>query len=250
VAGTVDELSAAGLSPRQIALFLDVDGTLLNLAPRPEAVEVPAGLIDLLAAASRRLDGALALLSGRPIAQLDQLFAPLRLPASGVHGAEIRQSTGVPSRRLTQNLQPPETWGDLLRLLDSFPGTFAENKGVGFTVHHRFSGAAEEALVTALRQFVDQLGDTGLELKKGYRVYEVQPIGVDKGKALELFMAHPPFAGRRPVFIADDPMDRPGFAAALVHGGLAFSVGEPLPGLSGWFARPAAVHEWVGRLAR
>ena len=85
------------LQPQRISLFLDVDGTLLDLAPRPEAVEVPASLVDTLAAAERHLDGALALVSGRPIEQLDRLFAPLRLPASGVHGAQIRQSADVAS---------------------------------------------------------------------------------------------------------------------------------------------------------
>ena len=89
-----------------------------------------------------------------------------------------------------------------------------------------------------------------MELCAGYRVLEISPSGVDKGTAIERFMAHEPFAGRRPVFVADDLMDRAGFDTALALGGFAFSVGAEVPGLSGWFARPEAVRAWVGQLAR
>ena len=242
-------MNQVNLRPNQIGLFLDVDGTLLDLAPRPEAVEVPAGLCDMLAAAEWRLDGALALVSGRPIEQLDLLFAPLRLRASGIHGAEIRRSLDAPSPWLTQTRLPKRAWRDLLRLLERFPGTFAENKGVGFAVHHRLTGKPQEELVAALQAFVEALAAFELELSAGHRVLEIKPSGSDKGKAIECFMANAPFAGRRPVFVSDDGMDRAGFDAALALGGLAFSVGAPLPGLSGCFARPEAVRAWVGRLA-
>ena len=237
------------LRPQQIGLFLDVDGTLLDLAPRPEAVEVPTDLPDTLAAAERRLDGALALISGRPIEQLDRLFAPLRLPASGTHGAEIRQSADAPSTWLTEARLPEQAWLDLLRLIERFPGTFAENKAVGFAVHYRLAGAAEAELAAALRDFVGGLGRQ-LELCAGYRVLEIKPMGLDKGTAIERFMAETPFAGRQPVFVADDWMDRAGFDTALALGGFAFSVGAEHPGLSGWFPRPEAVRAWVGQLGR
>lgn len=244
------ELKPIDLQPQQIGLFLDVDATLLDLAPSPDAVEVPADLLEILAAAERRLDGALALISGRPIAQLDQLLAPLQLRASGVHGSEIRQSADAPSTCLTQTRPPAGAWDDLLRLVARFPGTFAENKGIGFAVHHRAAGAAEKKLVSALRSFVDDIAEFGLELSAGDRVCEIRPAGFNKGTAIEIFMAYEPFAGRRPVFVVDDRIDRPGFDAALALGGLAFSVGAPLPGLSGWFVQPAAVREWIGRLVR
>jgi len=248
--GLVNALNPGDLQPRQIGLFLDVDGTLLDLAPRPEAVEVPTDLPVTLAAAERRLDGALALISGRPIEQLDRLFAPLRLPASGTHGAEIRQSADAPRTWLTEARLPDGAWRDLLRLLKRFPGTFAENKEVGFAIHHRVAGAEEAELVAALRGFVEALGAHELELCAGYRIFEIRPAGLDKGTAIERFMAEKPFAGRRPVFVADDWMDRAGFDTAMALGGFAFSVGAALPGLSGWFARPQAVRAWVGRLAR
>src|SRR6266478_6155575 len=155
--GLVNALNPGDLQPRQIGLFLDVDGTLLDWAPRPEAVEVPTDLPVTLAAAERRLDGALALISGRPIEQLDRLFAPLRLPASGTHGAEIRQSADAPHTWLTEAQLPKRAWRGLLRLLKRFPGTFAENKDVGFAVHHRLAGEDEAELVAALREFIEAL---------------------------------------------------------------------------------------------
>lgn len=246
----MNELNPVDLRPHQIGLFLDVDGTLLDLAPRPDAVEVPASLLDTLAATERRLDGALALVSGRPIEQLDRLFAPLRLPASGVHGAQIRQSADGASRWLTQARLPDRAWADLLRLLEAFPGTLAENKGISFAVHYRNSAAKEEELIVALQHFIETLVERDLELIAGHRVFEVRLPGFDKGKAIERFMAEEPFAGRRPVFVADDLMDRAGFDTALALGGFAFSVGAEVPGLSGWFPRPEAVRAWVGRLAR
>src|SRR5258708_23391505 len=132
----VDALNPVDLQPRQIGLFLDVDGTLLDLAPRPEAVEVPTGLCETLAAAEQRLAGALALISGRPIEQLDRLFAPLRLPASRPHRAEIRQSADAPHTWLTEAQLPRRAWRGLLRLVKRFPGTFAEKQDVRFSLHH------------------------------------------------------------------------------------------------------------------
>jgi len=245
----VNALDPGDLRPRQIGLFLDVDGTLLDLAPRPEAVEVPTGLCETLAAAERRLDGALALVSGRPIEHLDRLFAPLRLRASGIHGAQIRDMADGASIWLTQARLPDGAWLDLRRLLEAFPGTLAENKGISFAVHYRNSAAAEEELVVALRDFIAAFAELDLELIAGHRVFEIRLPGFDKGKAIVRFMAGEPFSGRRPVFIADDRMDRAGFDTALALGGLAFSVGAPLPGLSGWFPGPEAVRAWLGRLA-
>jgi trehalose 6-phosphate phosphatase len=174
----------------------------------------------------------------------------LRLRASGTHGAEIRQTADAPSKWLTQARLPEWVWRDLGQILDRFPGTFAENKNVGFAVHHRFVGAGEEQLVATLRGFVATITGFNLELGIGRRVVEVRPAGLDKGTAIECFMMHRPFAGRRPVFVADDPMDRAGFDVALALGGFAFSVGAPQPGLSGWFPQPAAVRAWLGHLAR
>jgi trehalose 6-phosphate phosphatase len=237
------------LSPHRIGLFLDVDGTLLDLAPSPDAVEVPAALLADLAAIERRLGGALALVSGRPIAELDRLF-PLGLKASGVHGAEIRGTANGAATALTQARLPDTAWQELQLLLQRFPRTFAENKGVDFTIHHRFSDSEKAPLRTALTDFTAGLPGYDLDLVAGHLVFEIRPAGFHKGKAIERFMAVSPFAGRCPVFIADDPLDQPGFDAALRLGGFAFSVGEERPGLSGWFPEPQAVRTWLGEIAQ
>jgi len=236
------------LRPREIGLFVDVDGTLLDFASHPDAVEVPANLIGTLAAAERRLAGALALISGRPIAALDRLFAPLRLRASGVHGAEIRCAPEGGGKMSRERRMPPELWPDLVRLLARFPGTFAEDKRASFAVHYRTARCAAEELGAALAGLIAGFASCELELAAGHLVFEILRPGFDKGKAIEMFMANAPFRGRRPVFIADDPMDRAGFDAALARGGLAYSVGRELPGLSGCFSEPAAVRAWLERL--
>jgi trehalose 6-phosphate phosphatase len=236
------------LRPREIGLFLDVDGTLLDFASHPDAVEVPANLIGALAAAERRLAGALALISGRPITALDRLFAPLRLRASGVHGAEIRCTPEGGGKMPRERRMPPELWPDLVRLLARFPGTFAEDKRASFAVHYRMARCGAEELGAALARLIAGFASYELELAAGQLVFEIRRPGFDKGKAIEMFMAKAPFRGRRPVFIADDAMDRAGFDAALACGGLAYSVGVELPGLSGCFSEPAAVRAWLERL--
>ena len=241
------EKAPVELRPEEIGLFLDVDGTLLDLAPHPDAVAVPVGLIHALAAAERRLAGALALISGRTIAALDRLFAPLKLRASGVHGAEIRCGRNGAGRMPRERRMPPRAWPELVRLLDRFPGTFAEDKGAGFAVHYRMASCSAEELGAALAGLVAAFASSELELVGGNLVFEIRRPGFDKGTAIETFMTKAPFFERRPVFIADDPMDRAGFDAALAHGGLAYSVGRELPGLSGCFSEPAAVRAWLGR---
>lgn len=240
----------ADLSPHQIGLFLDVDGTLLDLAPHPDAVEVPPTLVDAVAAAERRLDGALALVSGRPIAELDRLLAPLRLRASGIHGAEMRNSPEGAKKLLTTERLPEAVWSELNRLLGGFPGTWAENKQVSFAVHHQGADIAPAELAASLDLFRQRFNELALELKAGRDVFEIAFPGFNKGSAIRSFMAAKPFDGRRPVFIADDEMDRPGFDAATALGGLTFSIGKVLPGLSGCFSEPAAVRAWLDRLGR
>jgi trehalose 6-phosphate phosphatase len=231
-----------------ISLFLDVDGTLIDLAPTPDAVIVSRALIDELALAADRLDGALALVSGRPIDELDRLFSPLRLRASGIHGAEIRYSSSEPIKSLTKERLPDQAWTALESLLAEFPGAFAENKGVSFAVHYNLAGPIEGELFLALRRLAQRFAQLELELVAGHLVFEIKLPGFDKGSAIRRFMARAPFAGRRPVFIADDKMDRPGFETVLALGGIAFSVGSEMAGLSGSFSQPAGVRAWLGKV--
>ena len=239
-------------NPGTIGLFLDVDGTLLDIAPRPEAVEVTAELLRDLAAAEAALDGALALVSGRSIEDLDGLFAPLRLAASGVHGAELRRRPDGRVTLLAEGRLGDDAWNSLSRLLAEFPGSWAENKGVSFAVHYPDPGTDIDRLEAALHSLMGRLASAGepLQLIAGHAVFEVQLCGFDKGRAIRRFMKEPPFLGRRPVFLGDDKIDRAGFETALKLGGLAYSVGIDMPGVSGKFANPGAVRAWLHELAR
>jgi len=241
-----------GLSPGDIGLFLDVDGTLIDIAPRPDAVEVKPSLLDDLVAVEKALGGAIALVSGRPIAELDRLFAPLRLAASGVHGAELRRRPGGAVASLAEGRLGDDFWCALTRLLAEYPGSYAENKEVSFAVHYRDPGTDIARLEHALSSLMQRFAASGktTRLISGRAVFEVQLNGFDKGRAIRRFMEEAPFRGRRPIFVGDDKIDQPGFDTALELGGLAYSVGIELPGLTGTFARPEAVRIWLHELSR
>jgi trehalose 6-phosphate phosphatase len=236
----------------QMGLFLDVDGTLLDIAPRPEAVVVTRGLVDDLAACQRALGGALALVSGRQIADLDKLFAPLRLCVAGVHGAELRCPPDGEVRLLAEGRFSEAFRRELELLVGDFPDSYVEDKGVSFAVHYPDPGCDIGVLrrtLTRLMRVIDPSGEA-LKLAAGHAVFEVQLRGFDKGRAIEQFMEHAPFGGRVPVFLGDDEIDRPAFDAVLALGGYAFSVGVELPGLSGRFSGPAAVRTWLHELSQ
>lgn len=231
--------------PKNACLFLDVDGTLIDIAATPDAVRVPPGLVDDLARAERSFGGALALVSGRSIAELDRLFAPLRLAASGVHGAEFRLhgAADAPSPR-TEPI-PRAVWDDLVALLAAFPGTLVEDKGFSFAVHYRAAPETGPSLRAALAGLLRERPGLGLVILPGHCVFELKRPDVDKGAAIADFMRRAPFAGRRPVFIGDDVTDAPGFATVRHHDGWAYSVRQVFPGVSGTFPDPAAVRRWL-----
>ena len=233
------------IPPRNACLFLDVDGTLIDIAATPDAVRVPPGLVGDLARAERSFGGAVALVSGRSIAELDRLFAPLRLAASGVHGAEFRLdgAADAPSSR-TEPI-PRAVWDDLVAVLAAFPGTLVEDKGFSFAVHYRAAPATGPSLRAALAGFLRERTGLGLVILPGHSVFELKRADVDKGVAIADFMRRPPFTGRRPVFIGDDVTDAPGFATVRHHDGWAYSVRQVFPGVSGTFPDPAAVRRWL-----
>lgn len=235
--------------PRDACLFLDVDGTLIDIAPTPDAVEVPDSLLGSLARAERALGGAVALVSGRSIADLDRLFAPLRLKASGVHGAEFRFGPDEAGRWTKAEPIPAEAFGELAAVLRDFPASLVENKGYSYAVHYRAAPATGERLRAALEGFLAARPGLGLVIMPGHFVYELKRPAAHKGAAIADFMARAPFAGRRPVFLGDDVTDAPGFAAVRDMGGLAYSVGRAFPGVAATFADPAAVRRWLAGIA-
>jgi len=231
------------------SLFLDVDGTLLDIAPAPELVVVPAELPATLTRLADLLGGALALVSGRPIVQLDRLFAPLRLPAAGEHGAEIRLATD----QATIAGPPPMALAQLVAQLTAatadFAGVRIERKRAGLVVHYR--QAPEQA--ARLRDLVDAaVADhiADIQVMPGKMVLEVKERTYSKGRAVIALMQRPPFVGRPPLFLGDDTSDRDGFAAARRFGGCGAAVGFDHADAADWcFASPAAVRAWLAHLA-
>lgn len=230
------------------ALFLDVDGTLIDLAPRPDAVHVPAGLRETLAALHVLTDGAVALVSGRTVATLDDLFAPLRLPAAGGHGAQLRADP-VADALCTPDLDP-EIAALLRTVPERFAGAFAEDKGSSIAIHFRACPEQGAKIGAALAEALGRAGEaaSGLDILPGHFVLEVRRAGSDKGSAVNALMAAPPFRGRIPVVIGDDVTDEAAFAAAQVRGGLAISVGRAADGVDAVLADPANVRAHLAQL--
>ncbi|MDH5822304.1 trehalose-phosphatase [Luteimonas sp. RD2P54] len=225
------------------ALFLDVDGTLLDFAPDPASVAVPPPLREVLQALARRLDGAVALVSGRPLATLDALFAPLKLPVAGMHGLE-RRNGGRKSKppRAPDALQ--RVRGEAETLSGRHPGTVVEDKGTALGLHWRRAPQHGPALRAFAEAALPRL--PGYRLQHGDHVVELRPVGADKGDAIAAFLGEPPFRGRRPVFVGDDLTDEHGFAVVNARDGWSVLVGDRQPSAAHYALRDtAAVHAWL-----
>jgi len=230
------------------AFFLDVDGTLIDLAPRPEAVHVPAVLREILARLHALTDGAVALVSGRTVATLDDLFAPLRLPAAGGHGAQLRADPKAEA--LCAPDLDPETAALLRTVPERFAGAFAEDKGSSIAIHFRACPEHGGEIGAALAEVLGEMGEaaSGLDILPGHFVIEVRRAGSDKGSAVAALMAEPPFRGRIPVVIGDDVTDEAAFAVAQASGGLAISVGRDVGGVDAVLADPENVRAHLAQL--
>jgi trehalose 6-phosphate phosphatase len=211
-----------------LALFLDVDGTLMDLAPAPDDARLHPGTVPLLERASASLDGALALVSGRSIDQLDRLVQPLRLPVAGVHGLERRNAHGVRQAYATaRSLDPVRE--SLREFVDSVPGLLLEDKSLGIAIHYRTVPSAARAVwatVSAASALLGnatsvQEGDMVVELKAGLR---------NKASAVSEFMQEVPFRSRTPVFVGDDVTDQDALQWVSANGGFAVAVGERVTG--------------------
>jgi trehalose 6-phosphate phosphatase len=245
--GAADRVPVASVP---VSLFLDVDGTLLDIADRPDDVVTPAGLVEALAKTERKLDGALALISGRSVEDLDRLFEPLRLRASGVHGAQARFDPKAPTIQSPGAIElPASLWIALTEAVRPFPGAFVENKRFSFAVHYRLAPDAEGALRQAITRLVKAEPRTPIEVMNAHCAIELKAPGHDKGRVIAAFLSDPPFAGRTPIFVGDDTTDEPGFAVVSMRGGFAYSVGQRRVGALGAFERPAEVRDWLAAFA-
>lgn len=224
------------------ALFLDFDGTLVALAPQPELVEVPPRLTSTLAALFRQLNGALALVSGRQLFDLDGFLAPLMLPAAGEHGAQRRATDGrlvsVPPVDLQQVLQAAE------ELLQRYPTLKLERKNLALSLHYRQAPELENLCLRVMQGAVER--SPGVEMMQGKCVIDLKPAGVSKGTAIAAFMSETPFAGRMPLFAGDDVTDEAGFEQVRRMGGKTIKVG---PGPTAAEFRCASVAQFGDWLA-
>lgn len=230
---------------RNWALFIDIDGTLLDMAPTPDAVRVPPGLVHTLTRLKTSFNGAVALITGRRVADADRFFAPLQPIALGVHGAEARTEP----RGSTAMLADPVP-RDLTRAVHdvarALPGILVEDKGVGLAVHYRHAPEARPALEAELKRLVSRW--EGFAVRPGRRVLDVAHKAHSKGTGLVRLMALPCFRGRRPLMIGDDHGDEPALRAAERMGGIGLKVAGEHFRDGADFDGPASVRAWLSGL--
>ena len=236
----------------QTALFIDIDGTLLEIAPRPELVRVPPELPSLLARLAAQRGGALALVSGRRIADIDRLFHPWHGAAAGVHGAERRRTDGTLSiagdsprdrdaAAALDRLRPA-----LRQFVQNAPGVLLEDKGETVALHYR-QAPEREGELRALAERLVRYESEWLRLIAGKMVFELQPRHRGKDGAIAAFMDEAPFRGRAPVFLGDDTTDEDGFAEVNRRGGLSIRAGPPSAATAARYSLPSvpAVLDWL-----
>ncbi len=207
------------------ALFLDFDGTLAEIADAPERVQVEARLGPSLRAMHEALCGAVAIISGRPIAEIDDFLDPLVLPVAGLHGLERRAPDGSIVREERRDGALTAARHGLDALARTVPGIRIEDKHLTITVHYRAAPQAAEICRRAVEQVV-RGGDGGLQALEGKMVLEVKPRGTDKGTAIAAYLAEPPFTGRTAVFVGDDASDEDGFETVSRMSGRTIRVGD------------------------
>lgn len=227
------------------AYFLDIDGTLIDIADTPDAVRVDAALLELVARLNRASGSAVALISGRTIADIESRLGMPRLPLAGQHGLERRDAAG----RLWIHAAPPAAKFAIKKALDpvlaQHPGLLLEDKGMTLALHYRLAPHLA-AYVHRLMARLATDANAGLEVQRGKRVAEIKPSGIDKGTAVTEYLAEPPFKGRRPVFIGDDLNDERGFAEVNRLDGISIKVGRGASCARYRLSGVAAVRRWLG----
>ncbi len=235
----------APLDPRASAIFLDLDGTLIGFGDTPMAVDVPGALLELLDALGTLCDGALAVVSGRRMATLDELLAPLALPLAGLHGLERRRADGTVHRLVEEG---DALLGEVRERFESaaarLPGLLVEDKGAALALHYR-AAPHRAPEVEALAGELERALPARLVMQRGHMVVEIRAAGADKGSAIDAFMREPPFRGRRAVFVGDDGTDEHGFAVVNALGGLSVKVGDGETAARAHLPDPRAVLRWL-----
>lgn len=235
--------------PHRDALLLDVDGTLVDIAPSPDAVEVPAALIALLSGLQKSYAGAVALVSGRTLANLDRLFRPWTFAAVGSHGAELRPWARAGMSVVTASPLPADVRHALADLAQDDPGLQIEDKSYTIALHYRRAPEQEAELRARILSVLQRLGRRDLQILRGKAVFEVKPRCFNKGIAVLALMNSSPFRGRRPIFLGDDVTDEDVFAVLPEFDGIGVSVGRRVPTVDWEFETPHQVRAWLRELA-
>ncbi len=210
--------------PERWALFLDIDGTLIDLAPTPDAIIVPQDLPPQLQAISELLGGALALVTGRALAYADALFQPHSFPIAGLHGSERRLADGTIDRvSATEAFE--EVKAALKAAAGRWPGVLVEDKGAAIAAHYRQAPERKDEVEEAMEFYLLQAGPE-FTLQRGKMVFEIRPARADKGGALERYLSEPPFKGRTPIAIGDDVTDEAMFDVANRMNGRSIRIAE------------------------
>ena len=229
------------LPDRGSALFFDFDGTLTDIAEHPDAVIVAPDIPQRLAALARALGGALAVVSGRPVDEIDRWLQPLRLPVAGVHGAERRGADGFLRRIATPDLTPARQLVEAL--VHREPALRLELKPGALALHYRQADALEDECLATMAEAQRRV--EGLALLCGKKVVELKPRRASKGQAVRAFLDEHPFRSRRPWVFGDDVTDEVAFEAVLGLGGVAVKVGAGETLAPYRLADPAALHAWM-----
>lgn len=232
------------------ALLLDVDGTLIDIAPTPDAVVVPASLKRILGDLMEEASGAVALVSGRTIDTLDSLFHPLVVPAIGGHGAEMRLTPGDPINKTSTIVLPESLREKLHKLTEIDPRVFLEDKSHSAALHYRLAPEHEAFLQNAVSEIVAKEPADSVEYMFGKHVIDIKPKPFNKGLAVTELMKHKPFAGRTPIFIGDDTTDESVFEILPGLNGIGYSVGRSLAGTHGTFGTSQDVRTWLTEMWR
>jgi trehalose 6-phosphate phosphatase len=232
----------------ELAILLDIDGTLLDLAPTPREVWVPPGLTDILNRLIERTSGALALVSGRSLDDIDLIFAPALFPAVGGHGAEMRlmgDSAAVVTHAPPMDMELKRRLAAIAKLAQ---GILIEDKGYSLALHYRLAPHAEQAIYAEVARLKADLPNAPIEVLPGKCVCEIKHSGFTKANGVRELLAAEPFRGRRPLFIGDDVTDETVFAIMPDFNGLSFSVGRRAEGVAGHFDTPGDVRKYLARL--
>lgn len=236
---------AAPPAPRaDWAYFVDLDGTLLDIAPSPDEVRLDEEVRTLLAELSDFAGGAVALISGRSISDISSLISEPCLPVAGQHGLERRDASGRITTHQGESNGLALATGALEREVKKYSGLLLEQKGLSLALHYRAAPELGGHVHTVMRRLCSELGPEYV-LQEGKRVVELKPAGKDKGVAVQEFMREPPFLGRTPVFLGDDATDEYAFAVVNDANGISIKVGPGKTGARFRLKNVRAVRRWL-----